>query len=148
MCGGAATNVVMPEIKLQGEARSHSPSFRDRIVREFRKAFEHAVSSVDSSDGSTAQLTFEEDTRYTAFRIPRSSPCVRTAVAAVRAAGLTPETPVSSGGLDANWMTVHGFPTVTLGCGQHQIHTVGERLSIPQYIQACSIAADIAAGIE
>jgi tripeptide aminopeptidase len=42
-------------------------------------------------------------------------------------------------------MAVHGFPAVTLGCGQHDIHTVNERLNIPEYLNACQIALQLAA---
>lgn len=143
--GGAATNVVMPEVELTAEARSHSPAFRDRIVREFHKAFERAVKQVKTNQNQTADLTIEEDTRYNAFKIPQKADSVRVAIKAVRQAGLTPHTSACNGGLDANWMTAHGFPTVTIGCGQHHIHTVQERLHIPQFLQACAIATKIAA---
>ncbi len=145
--GGDATNVVMPEVVLHAEARSHSPAFRDRIVREFKKAFKRAVKQVENNRKEKAELSIEEDTRYNAFRIPQKSDSVQVASNAVKAAGLDPQTSSCNGGLDANWMTAHGFPTVTLGCGQHHIHTVNERLNIPQYLHACSIAAQIAAGV-
>lgn len=145
--GGDATNVVMPEVVLHAEARSHSPAFRDRIVREFEKAFKRAVKQVENNRKEKAELSIEEDTRYNAFRIPQKSDSVQVASNAVKAAGLDPQTSSCNGGLDANWMTAHGFPTVTLGCGQHHIHTVNERLNIPQYLQACSIAVQIAAGV-
>jgi tripeptide aminopeptidase len=37
-------------------------------------------------------------------------------------------------------MTAHGFPTVTLGCGQDGIHTTAETLDVTQFEQACQIA--------
>ena len=64
----------------------------------------------------------------------------------MKAAGLMPQTASCNGGLDANWLTAHGFPTVTLVCGQHHVHTVDERLCIPEYLQACAIALQIATG--
>ncbi len=143
--GGAATNVVMPEVVLEAEARSHSRAFRDRIVREFHKAFERAVKGIKNNRGQTAKLRMVDDTRYSSFRISASADSVQSAVAAVKAADLMPQRSASNGGLDANWLTAHGFPTVTLGCGQHQIHTVDERLNIPEYLRACAIAARIAA---
>jgi tripeptide aminopeptidase len=144
--GGAATNVVMPSVRLTAEARSHSPAFRERIVREFHKAFQKAVPRVMNSRKQTAQLKIEEDTRYNAFTIPKKSPSVLAAIEAVREAGLDAQVSSCDGGLDANWMSAHGFPTVTLGCGQHHIHTVDERLHIPQYLQALEIACRIASG--
>ncbi|APZ96967.1 M20/M25/M40 family metallo-hydrolase [Fuerstiella marisgermanici] len=142
--GGAATNVVMPELKVEAEARSHQPAFRKRIVKEFRKAFEAAVKSTTNAAGKRSKLTFEEDTRYEAFSISEKSDCVTVAKEAVAAAGLTPETCICDGGLDANWMSAHGFPTVTMGCGQHDIHTVDESLDIPEFLDACRIATMLA----
>jgi tripeptide aminopeptidase len=144
--GGAATNVVMPDLVLEAEARSHSAEFRGRIVREFHKAFARAVNQVRNNHGQTAQLSVEEDTRYDGFRISPESDSVQAAVLALKQVGLSPNISSCNGGLDANWMTAHGFPTVTMGCGQHDIHTVNERLNIPEFLQACAIAGQIAAG--
>ena len=51
---------------------------------------------------------------------------------------------ISNGGLDANWMVAHGIPTVTLGCGQQDIHTVTESLHVESYLQACRIGLQLA----
>jgi tripeptide aminopeptidase len=51
---------------------------------------------------------------------------------------------VTNGGLDANWLTVHGIPTVTLGCGQRNIHTVAEELDIAEFHTARRIALRLA----
>ena len=142
--GGAATNVVMPELTIEAETRSHQPAFRKRIVKEFRKAFAAAVKSTTNAAGKRSKLTFEEDTRYEAFSISEKSDCVAVAKEAVAAAGLTPDAYSCDGGLDANWLSAHGFPAVTMGCGQHDIHTVDESLNIPQFLDACRIAARLA----
>ena len=41
-------------------------------------------------------------------------------------------------------MTAHGIPTVTLGCGQMQIHTTSEYLDIAAFEKACDIALRLA----
>ena len=69
-------------------------------------------------------------------------------MSAVRTCGLEPEPRIINGGLDANWMTAHGLPTVTLGCGQSGIHTVKETLDVGQYLQACRIGLLLASGAE
>ena len=58
--------------------------------------------------------------------------------------GLVPEYRISNGGLDANWMTANGIPTVTMGCGQQGIHTVDEKLNIESFLQACHVAMKLA----
>lgn len=146
--GGDATNVVMPEVRIEAEARSHDARFCRQIVREFEKAFRRAVRSLRNSEGQAGQLTFEEDLRYDAFRIDQTTECVRIAVQTLERLGIPHELKSSDGGLDANWISAHGFPTVTLGCGQHDIHTVRERLFIPEFLSACRIAVNLAAGLE
>ena len=101
--------------------------------------------SAKNAAGQTAAIRITEDVRYESFRIPRSSDCVKAAISAVKSLGMDARTSVCNGGLDANWMKAHSFPTVTLGCGQHNIHTVDERLNITEYLQACMIAMAIAA---
>ncbi|MBM4076240.1 MAG: peptidase M20, partial [Planctomycetes bacterium] len=39
-----------------------------------------------------------------------------------------------------------GFPTVTLGCGQKDIHTINETLNVPNFLKACQIGMLLASG--
>lgn len=142
--GGDATNVVMPTVTLQAEARSHDSKFRQQIVAAWREAFETAVGSLTNASGQCGTLKFDEDVRYEAFRIPDDSECVLIAKSASESVGLKPVTQICDGGLDANWMALHGFPAVTMGCGQHEIHTVKERLFIPEYLAACKVGLTLA----
>ena len=144
--GGDATNVVMPLVKLQAEARSHDNKFRQQIVAAWRDAFETATDCLPNAGGQYGTLTFEEDIRYEPFRIDDNSPCVLAAKAASESVGLKPVAQICDGGLDANWLAVHGFPAVTMGCGQHEIHTVKERLFIPEYLAACKVGLALATG--
>jgi tripeptide aminopeptidase len=59
---------------------------------------------------------------------------------------LSPQLYISNGGLDANWMTAHGLPTVTLGAGQMEIHTVDEKLDINAFYDSCRLALMLATG--
>ena len=52
--------------------------------------------------------------------------------------------PTANGGLDANWMTAGGIPTVSLGCGQMNAPTVDEQLDVEQFHLACRIALALA----
>lgn len=144
--GGAATNVVMPCVDIQAEVRSHNATFRRRIVSEWKKAFQRAVKGQSNAGGRRGKLSFQEDTRYEAFSMSAKSNCVLEGVRAVRSLGLTPDVRSCDGGLDANWMSEHGFPAVTLGCGQHDIHTVDETLNISEYLLACQAGLSLAVG--
>lgn len=142
--GGNATNVVTPEVELAVEARSHEPAFRRQIVAAIGDAFRDAAREVRDDRGRPGRVKIEGRLDYESFAISSDQPCVVAARAAVEAAGGTPELCISNGGLDANWVTAHGIPTVTLGTGQRNGHTTTERLCLPEFHQACRIALRLA----
>jgi tripeptide aminopeptidase len=142
--GGDATNVVMSNLKIRAEARSHDPKFRQKIVDQIRKSFEKAARELKNSAGRHGTVHVESSLKYESFRLDADTPSVQAAAAAIESLGMTAETRVCNGGLDANWMTAHGIPTVTLGCGQQGIHTVDEVLHIESYLQACRIGLTLA----
>lgn len=144
--GGAATNVVLDELTIEAEIRSHSKPFRDRIVAAWRKAFDSAGRSLSNAAGATGQVHFETTHKYESFRLPKDSACVRTALNTLRQLGIPDTVRTCDGGLDANWMCEFGLPTVTLGCGQSGIHTVDEKLHVPRFLDACRVGAALAAG--
>lgn len=145
--GGDATNVVMPSLKIRAEARSHDSRFRQKIVDQIRKAFEKAARELKNASGRRGSVRIESSLKYDSFKLSNDTPSVLVAMAAIESLGMPAETRVCNGGLDANWMTAHGIPTVTLGCGQQGIHTVDEMLHIESYLQACRIGLALATSI-
>ncbi|MCE9631063.1 MAG: M20/M25/M40 family metallo-hydrolase [Planctomycetia bacterium] len=143
---GAATNVVAESATIRAEARGHDAAFRGKIVKAIEKAFADAVKKVKSVDGKTGRVTVEGRLDYEAFRLADDEPCVVAAGAAVRGIGLEPRLDISNGGLDANWMAANGVPTVTLGCGQMEIHTTNEKLDLATFENACRVALRLATG--
>ena len=145
--GGSATNVVPDHLEIAAEARSHDPEFRRLIVEQIRGAFEAAVQRVHSSGGATGRVEFTGRLDYESFLLPTDADCVQLAQAAVQHCGGQPELAVANGGLDANWLTAHGVPTVSLGCGQRNQHMVTEQLDLDEFGVACQIALSIATSL-
>ena len=140
--------MVTDRAVIRAEARSHDPAFRKRIVREIERAFRRAAAQVQSDSGVPGSASVQSRLDYEAFRLSRDEPCIRVAEQAVRSVGLEPERAVANGGIDANWLYRHGVPTVTLGCGQLNPHTVREALDVERFREACRIALRIATGRE
>jgi tripeptide aminopeptidase len=69
---------------------------------------------------------------------------VKHAMAAAESLGLSPTTIFSNGGLDANWLDKHGVPTVTIGGGQYEIHTIKEYVDLAEFALACRLAVALA----
>jgi tripeptide aminopeptidase len=144
--GGNATNVVTPRVNVHAEARSHDPKFRKKIADTFRRAFLDAASRVRNHKGVRGKVRFDADLHYESFRLSEEEPSVLEARRVITQIGLDPELRTSNGGLDANWLTARGMPTVTLGAGQQEVHTVNERLDISAFLQGCRVALALATG--
>jgi tripeptide aminopeptidase len=142
--GGEATNVVTDRVTLKTEARSHEPKFRVQIIRAIERAFKNAAKEIKSSEGRRGSVRFDGRLDYEAFHLDPRQACVQLAQQAVTAIGREPQLAVSNGGLDANWLNAHGIPTVTLGCGQVNVHTTSEQLDLVAYRDACRIALHLA----
>jgi tripeptide aminopeptidase len=85
-------------------------------------------------------VRFTSRADYHPFRMKEDEAVVRHALAAGKAAGLSPITRISNGGLDANWLVKHGVPTVTFGAGQNAIHTVKEWVDPGLFVEGCRMA--------
>ncbi|MCX7301381.1 MAG: M20/M25/M40 family metallo-hydrolase [Rhodobacterales bacterium] len=141
---GDATNVVTDYAWLKGEARSPEESFTASITAGLRAAFGVAREQVRDTEGEMALVDFTSITSYPPFNLDQGSDVVRHAVRAVEAIGLKPSFVFSNGGLDANWLDKHGVPTVTIGAGQYEIHTIKEYVDLPEFAQGCRLAIELA----
>lgn len=141
---GDATNVVTDYVFVRGETRSPDEKFAARITAAYEAAFKSAAKRVKDSSGATAKVDFRGRAEYPSFNVPESDPAVQHAIRAAMSLGLKPKTLFSNGGLDANWFVRHGLPTVTIGAGQHEIHTLNEWVDLPEFIRGCELAVALA----
>jgi tripeptide aminopeptidase len=146
--GGQATNVVTPLVEIRAEARSHDPAFRMQIVEAIEKEFQKAASEVKSVGGRCGKVDMEGRLDYESFLLKEDEPCVAVAEQAIRSEGGVPRRDITNGGVDANWLTVRGIPTVTLGCGQTNPHTTDERVYLPEFDRGAGVARRLATGRE
>lgn len=146
--GGEATNVVTDHVTLKVEARSHDPKFRKRIIREIEQSFKRAAKEVRNVAGVSGKANIEGHLDYESFLLNRDEPCVLAAEKAIRAIGQAPLHAVANGGVDANWLTAHGIPAVSLGCGQKNQHMVSEELHVTEFYDACRLGLRLATATE
>ena len=141
---GNATNVVTDYTYVRGEARSPDAKFAATITAAYKDAFTKAGRQVKDDAGKPAKVKFVGRTEYPPFNVKENSPAVKHAKRAVESLGLKPKTVFSNGGLDANWLVKYGMPTVTIGAGQYDIHTVKEYVDVPEFVKGCQLAVALA----
>ena len=141
---GDATNVVTDYVHVRGESRSHDPKFFKEITAAYKAAFEKAAQSVTNSEGKAGRVKFKTNTDYHPFRLKESLPVVKRAVAILSEDGTKANVRTTNGGLDANWMVRHGIPTVTMGAGQNEAHTVDEWINLAEFETACRLSVRLA----
>ena len=89
-------------------------------------------------------MKFSAQTAYPPFNLTEDAPVLAHAKRSAQSIGLKPTAIFSNGGLDANWFDKHGLPTVTIGSGQYEIHTVKEYVDLPEFAQGCRLAVALA----
>jgi tripeptide aminopeptidase len=141
---GDATNVVTDYVFIKGEARSPDLTFASQIVDGYEAAFAKAKAEVKDHEGDTADVTFRRQPSYPPFELGRDTPVVHRATRALELLGIEPTYLFSNGGLDANWLDKHGVPTITIGAGQAEIHTIKEYVNLAEYEKGCRLGVLIA----
>jgi tripeptide aminopeptidase len=144
LAAGNATNVVTDYVYVRGEARSPDAKFAAAIAQAYGKAFAAAGKAVKDDGGASAKVKFKANVQYPPFHLPESAPAVKHAKRAAQLLGMKPQCVFSNGGLDANFFAKYGLATVTLGAGQHEIHTIKEFVDLAQFAEGCQIAVALA----
>ena len=135
--GGLIRNGVPERATVKGECRSLNHEKALKHARSIRLAFEEAARKAG------ARLEFEERIEYEAFSLPEGAKIVRTALDAVRSAGLTPEAKVITGGTDALILANRGLEAVVLGFGGEGAHSTSERIAIADLKKGSEIIANL-----
>lgn len=136
---GDATNVVTDFAFIKGEARSPESTFATKIAEGYRQAFAKAQAEVTDDEGGTAEVKFSQNPAYPPFELGKDAPVVKRATRALQTLGIDPVYVFSNGGLDANWLDKHGVPTITIGAGQAEIHTIKEYVNLKEFEKGCRI---------
>jgi len=117
------------------------------MMRTYENAFTKAARQTKNASGQGASVEFKVTNTYPPFSMSKRHPAVGAVVDALAVTRRRPNFRVIDGGLDANCLTaIHGIPAVTIGAGDHNPHTVNEYLDVPEYLDACRVLLQFAAG--
>lgn len=128
--GGTATNIVMPEVKMQAEARSLNEK---KIERQMRHMIEVLT---EVAANHNAKLEFARKPSYPGYKLDPKDEVVRRAERAYREAEIPTVYEKSGGGSDTNIFWLHGIQALTIGTGEEKAHTVEESVTISEMVKS------------
>lgn len=133
--GGQATNIVMPELYLEAEARSLND---DKLAKQVN----HMVSTFEAAAAKHgASIEIESTRSYNAYHIADDDAHVLAIKDTFAAIGIDAVTKPTGGGSDANIFNANGLKTVNLSTGMAKVHTtdefiaIADMMAITQFIQ-------------
>jgi tripeptide aminopeptidase len=149
--GGRATNIIPNNVRVVGEARSHSEEALREQVDHMRKCFHDAVSKNEvtihddlSIEGITYIAKLDEYIERSYDRMDVDVKCLPVILVenAVKNLGYTIEHHTSGGGCDANYFNAMGIECVNLGTGMYELHTVNEYLVMEEFFRSADIVLE------
>ena len=141
--GGTAThgtNIVAPDCRVAGEARSLEEGVAERLADEVVEAFHDAANAPDCS--CDVDVTLERS--FEGYRVSPEEPGAKVAMAALRSCGHEPLLVESGGGSDANAFRSAGLPVINLANGTERPHMPDERVSAEALEQMLDVTIALA----
>ncbi len=135
--GGIATNIVPDTCSVKTEARSLNNDALEKQTQAMVDVFE----SVAKEYNTTCEVTVTR--KYQPYHIEESTPTIQIAKKAIEALGMEFTVGPTGGGSDANNFNKFGIPTVVLGTGMTNVHTVNETLKEQDLYSVGKIIAKI-----
>jgi len=135
--GGIATNIIPERTELKGEARSHDPAKLKRQIKHMIQVLKSACKK------RGAKLKIRISRAYNAFMVPGSSLAMDIARRSLRSTGIRPKVKATGGGSDANIFNGLGIPSIILGAGADNVHTVRENVKLDDMEKGCEIAVNL-----
>ena len=136
VAGGGASNVVPDEVVLEGEARAFTRERLEELLREIRLSAAASVAPL----GARAEVAHRR--LYDGYDVPEVAAPFAWLRAAARAHGVEVTKVASIGGSDTNVFNAKGLPTVNVGVGMHDIHSVDEWIDVRDLAQVTAWLRD------
>lgn len=135
--GSPVTNVIPDHCEVAGEFRSVTPQDFEALKGKVENAFQEA----EKESGVKTRLEMRTDQ---GFYLEDQTPVVLFAERAIRGIGLEPRKEAVMGGSDASPLNVlKGLPTVVMGPGVHNIHTVQEHLNLQELVKGSELVLSL-----
>ena len=135
--GSPVYNVIPDKCQVAGEFRGVTPQDNAELEGKVRNAFTQA----ENDYGVQVGLEMNSEP---GFYLADSEPVVQFGAKAMRKAGLEPNLTFSMGGSDASPLNnIKGLPTVLLGNGVSQEHTVDEHINVDDLVKGSKVLVSL-----
>jgi len=132
--GGSAVNAIPEKCEVRGEARSIDGAKLESQLAHMKKCCEDAAYEF----GAAVEVNIKE--WYGGYKLSSESSVAFLAKRAVAYAGLPVVTGITGGGSDANIFNNKGIPSLPLGIGYKNAHSVRESITVMDIVNATAIA--------
>ncbi|MBU0687429.1 MAG: M20/M25/M40 family metallo-hydrolase [Candidatus Margulisbacteria bacterium] len=135
--GGKATNIVPDLVEIKGEARSHN-------AKKLKKQMRHMTSELSRACSKAgAKLNVKVSSEYRSFKVGENQEVMQLAKKAAKSIGIQPITKPTGGGSDANIFNASGIPSVIIGLGARNLHTIKENIPIQDLVRGTELLLQI-----
>ena len=135
--GGAATNIVMPEIEIIAEARSLDESKLDAQTKHMIDTFKNTAEEFG------AKVEVDTKRMYSPLNIDDNDDIVEFTKKAFSNINIEGKTASTGGGSDTNVLNKNGIKAVNLGIGMKKAHTLDEYIAIEDLINSAKVVVEI-----
>jgi len=132
--GGAAMNIVAPELHIRGEMRSHDEGKLAGLLETYRSGCQ----SVEERFAG-GQVELKNVRRYNYFWVDPAHEVIQRAMQVGEQLKVAPQLAAMNIGSDAHILNQNQLPTVVLGMGFHYSHSLGEFIFCEELEQVCQM---------
>jgi tripeptide aminopeptidase len=136
-----ASNVVLEEVTMKAEARSHNMDKLEEQVKHMAQCFEEACAAWRKDGDDLPKFKQDRDDDYKAVRFTEDDYPVKLVIEAGKELGWDIETKIGGGGTDGSILTHKGIPSIVVGVGMQDIHSTKEWIKIADMEDAARLAA-------
>ena len=135
--GGIATNIVMPELEIEAEARSLSEEKLDAQTKHMIEIFKKTAKEFG------AKIDIEVNRAYAPFTVESNDEIVELAKRAFSNMNVEGHVASTGGGSDTNILNKNGIKAVNLGIGMKNAHTLEEYIAIEDLVNSAIMVTEI-----
>ncbi len=132
--GGVARNVVPPDIRVEGEARSHDNKKLSMIVEDMHQLFLKEAKKAWDKDFNSDCVKFTKELEYRKNCVKRDNPLIILFDKVSNELGYTMEFVKTGSGSDANVFGNLGIVSIVLGTGMRATHSSDEFLPVDDFV--------------